>query len=83
LEGNIKPSNPYCGLSTIDRWTNDRLTNQQPAAEELKYSRDWERRNPQPNKNLFKVWQNMAIFGGRPINGAVEVLLTKIINWQY
>jgi hypothetical protein len=27
-----------------------------------------------------KVWQNLAIFGGIPIGGAIEVLLTKVIN---
>jgi hypothetical protein len=28
----------------------------------------------------LEVWQNLALFGGRPINGTVEVLLTKVIN---
>ncbi len=31
---------------------------------------------------MFKVWQNSAPFGGRPIGGAVETLLTKIVNWR-
>jgi hypothetical protein len=31
---------------------------------------------------MFKVWQNLAPFGGRPIGSAVEVLLTKVVNWQ-
>jgi hypothetical protein len=31
---------------------------------------------------MLEVWQNSAPFGGRPIGGAVEVLLTKVINWQ-
>jgi hypothetical protein len=30
----------------------------------------------------LEVWQNLAIFSGRPIGGAVEVLLTKVINLQ-
>jgi hypothetical protein len=29
---------------------------------------------------MFEVWQNSAPFGGRPIGGAVEALLTKVIN---
>jgi hypothetical protein len=29
---------------------------------------------------MFKVWQNLAPFGSKPIGGAVEVLLTKVIN---
>jgi hypothetical protein len=28
----------------------------------------------------LEVWQNLAIFGGRPIGGAVEALLNKVIN---
>jgi hypothetical protein len=36
----------------------------------------------QPN-NMFKVLQNLAPFGSRPIGGAFEVLLTKVVNWQY
>jgi hypothetical protein len=31
---------------------------------------------------MFKVWQNLAPFGGRPIGDAVEVLLTKVDNRQ-
>jgi hypothetical protein len=31
---------------------------------------------------MFKVWQNSAPFGGRPIGGAVEALLTKVFNRQ-
>jgi hypothetical protein len=31
---------------------------------------------------MFKVWQNLAPFGGRPIGGAVEVLPTKFVNRQ-
>jgi hypothetical protein len=27
---------------------------------------------------MFEVWQNLAPFGGRPIGGAVEALLTKV-----
>jgi hypothetical protein len=29
---------------------------------------------------MFEVWQNLALFGGRPIVGAVKVLLRKVIN---
>jgi hypothetical protein len=32
---------------------------------------------------MFKVWQNLAPFGGRPISSTVEALLTKVVNWQY
>jgi hypothetical protein len=28
------------------------------------------------------VYKNLAIFGGRLIGGAVEALLTKVINWR-
>jgi hypothetical protein len=31
---------------------------------------------------MFEVWQNLAPFGGRQISGTVEVLLTKVVNWQ-
>jgi hypothetical protein len=31
---------------------------------------------------MFKVWQNLASFDGRTISGAVEALLTIVINWQ-
>jgi hypothetical protein len=50
--------------------------------EELKYSCDraqWHRR---PTNNMFEVWQNSAPFGSRPIGGAIEVMLTKVINQQ-
>jgi hypothetical protein len=59
------------------------MTDQQPAAEELKYSRNRTRQHQCPTNNMFKVWQNLAPFGGRPIGGAVEVLLTKDVNQQY
>jgi hypothetical protein len=72
LEGNLlKPGNPYCGL-----------TNQQPTTEELKYSHHKVWRHQHPTNNMFEVWQNLAPFSGRPIGGAVEALLTKVINWQ-
>ncbi len=32
--------------------------------------------------NLLEVWQNLAPFGSRPIGGAVEALLTQVVNWQ-
>jgi hypothetical protein len=28
----------------------------------------------------LEVWQNSAIFGGRPIGSAIEALLTKVVN---
>jgi hypothetical protein len=59
-------------------WT-DRLTNQL-LAEELKYSHDRAQRRQRPTNNMLEVWQNLAIFGGRPIGAAVEVLLTKVGN---
>jgi hypothetical protein len=31
---------------------------------------------------MFEVWQNLAPFGGSPIGGANEALLTKYVNWQ-
>jgi hypothetical protein len=31
---------------------------------------------------MLEVWQNWASFGGRPICGTVEALLTKVINQQ-
>jgi hypothetical protein len=30
----------------------------------------------------LEVRQNLAIFGDRPIGGAVEALLTKVVNQQ-
>jgi hypothetical protein len=30
----------------------------------------------------LEVWQNLAPFSSRPIGVAVEVLLTKVVNWQ-
>jgi hypothetical protein len=61
------------------------MTNDQPTnwltAEELKYSRHREWRCQCPTNNLLGVWQNLAPFGGRPINAAVEALFTKVFNW--
>jgi hypothetical protein len=31
---------------------------------------------------MLEVWQNLAPFGGRPIGGTVEALLTKVVNQQ-
>jgi hypothetical protein len=31
---------------------------------------------------MFEVSQNLAPFDGRLIRGAVEALLTKVVNWQ-
>jgi hypothetical protein len=30
----------------------------------------------------LEVWQNSASFGNRPIGGAIEALLTKVVNQQ-
>ncbi len=35
-----------------------------------------------PLTNLLEVCKNLPIFGGRPISGAVEALLTKVVNRQ-
>jgi hypothetical protein len=73
LEGNLlKPGNPYCGPT--DQPTNQLL------AEELKYSHDRAWQHPLPFNNLFEVRQNSAIFGSRSIGGAIEALLTKVVN---
>ncbi len=57
---------------TNDRWL---------ATEELKYSRNRVWRHWCPTNNMFEVWQTSAPFGGRPIGGAVEALLPKVVNW--
>jgi hypothetical protein len=62
------------------------MTNNRPTAEEqLNYSGDRARRHQRLTNNLLEVWQNSAIFGGRPIGGAIEALLTKVVtgNCQY
>jgi hypothetical protein len=61
--------------------TNQPTTNQQ-VAEELKYSHNRAQRHQHPTNNLLEVWQNSAIFGGRPIGSAIEALLTKVVNHQ-
>jgi hypothetical protein len=77
LEGNLlKPRNPY--LQPTDQLA-DQATNQ-PATDELNYSHHMAQRHQCPTKNLLEVWQNLAIFGSRPIGAAVEVLLTKVVN---
>jgi hypothetical protein len=82
LEGNLpKPGNPYCG-PTEQRPTNSQRPTNQLTAEELKYSRHRARQRLRPTNNLLEVWQNLAPFGGRPINAVVEALLTKAINQQ-
>jgi hypothetical protein len=30
---------------------------------------------------MLEVWQNLAPFGGRPIGGTIEALLTKVVDW--
>jgi hypothetical protein len=56
------------------------MTYDQPTTEELKFSHDRAWRHPGASKNLLEEWQNLAIFGGRSIGGAFEVLLTKVVN---
>ncbi len=74
LEGNLpKPGNPYCGPT-------DQQPTDWPLAEESKYSLDRARRCQCPTNNLLEVRQNLANFGGRPIGGTVETLLTKVVN---
>jgi hypothetical protein len=70
------------GTLIVDQPTNQQSKNDRRTADELKYSRHSARRCQCPTNNLLEVWQNLAIFGGRPISGAVEVLLTKVINRQ-
>jgi hypothetical protein len=31
---------------------------------------------------MLEVWQNLDPFSGRPIGGAIEVLLTKVVKRQ-
>jgi hypothetical protein len=31
---------------------------------------------------MLEVWQNLAPIDGRPIGGAIEALLTKVVNLQ-
>ncbi len=66
-------------LWSVDHWP----TNDQLATEELKYSHDRAWWHLPPTNNMFKVWQNLAPFGGRPICSAVEALLTKVVNQWY
>jgi hypothetical protein len=58
------------------------MANKRPTAEELNYTSNRARRHQLPSNNLLEVWQNLAPFGGRPIGGTVEALLTKVINRQ-
>ncbi len=45
-----------------------------------KCSQDRARGRQCPTKNLLEVWQNLAIFGGIPISGTVEALMTKVVD---
>ncbi len=51
-----------------------------PTAEEFNYSSNMPWQHWRPSDNMFKVWQNLAPSGGRPLGGTNEVLLTKFIN---
>jgi hypothetical protein len=55
-------------------------TTNKPLVEDLKYSCNRARRHQRPTDNLLEVWQNLAIFGGSPIGGAIEALPTKDVN---
>ncbi len=69
------------GIHIVDRPADQRpTTNGQPTAEELNYSGNRARQHQRPTNNLLEVWQNLGPFGGRPIGGAVEALLTKVFN---
>jgi hypothetical protein len=59
---------------------NDQPTNR-PTTEELKYTHHRAQRLQHPTNNMVEVWQKLAPFGGTPTSGAVEVLLTKVVNW--
>jgi hypothetical protein len=58
-------------LGIVDQPTNQML------AEELKYSHDRARRHQRPTNNLLEMWQNSAIFGGRPIGSAAIVSIAN------
>jgi hypothetical protein len=60
----------------VDRPTN----NQRSTIEDLKYNRYKARWRQHTTNNKFELWQNLALFGGRPIGSAVEALLTKVVN---
>jgi hypothetical protein len=51
-------------------------------AEEFNYSGNRAWRHPCATYNLLAVWQNVSIFGSRPIGATVEAQLTKVVNWQ-
>ncbi len=67
------------GTLIVAQPTNQQTTNRL-TAEELKYSRNRGWQSRPPTNNMLEVWQNLAIFGGRPISSAVEALLTKVLN---
>jgi hypothetical protein len=73
--GGKPPKARQPSLWPVDQWPT--------TTEELKNRRNRARWRQHPINNMFEVWQNLAPFGSRPIGGAVEALLTKIINWQY
>ncbi len=58
------------------------MTNPQ-TVEELKSScnRAWQ--HPHATNNLLEVWQNSAVFGSRPIGGAIEALLTQVVVYGW
>jgi hypothetical protein len=71
----LKPGKLYFGP------TNQPTKDKQLTTEELKYSRNRARGHRHPTNNLLEVWQNLAPFGVTPISIAIEVLLTKVLNW--
>jgi hypothetical protein len=76
--------NPFGGKPSKAReplfWTNQPAN--QLLAEKLKYSHNRAQQRQRFTNNIIKVWQNLAPFGGSPLGSAVELLLTKVLNWQ-
>jgi hypothetical protein len=69
-------------LWPVDQQQRTETKDQQLTAEELKYSSNRAWHHPHPTNKMLEVWQNSAIFGGRPISSAVEVLLTKVVSQE-
>ncbi len=57
----------------------DQPTTNQLTTEELKYSGDRAPGHQPATNNVLKVWQNLDPFGGRPMGGTVEAMLTEIL----
>jgi hypothetical protein len=68
----------------VDQPTDQQPTanDQRPLTEEFQYSRHSAQQHQRPTNNMLELWQNLAPFGDRPIGGAVEALLTNVVNRQ-